>query len=47
MIKVPNLTDVNALEFSGMIQNYQLSEGEIFDFSGITEVWKQYPVCSQ
>lgn len=35
MIKVPNLIDVNALEFSGMIQNYQLSEGEIFDFSGV------------
>ena len=35
MIKVPDLNADNALAFSGLIQNYQLSEGEIFDFSNV------------
>lgn len=35
MIKVPDLTANNALEFSGELQDYQLSEGEVFDFSEV------------
>lgn len=35
MIKVPDLTADNALKFSGEIQDYQLSEGEVFDFSDV------------
>lgn len=35
MIKVPDLTADNALKFSGKIQDYQLSEGEVFDFSDV------------
>lgn len=35
MIKVPNLTAEKALEFSRMLKDYELSEEEVFDFSGV------------
>lgn len=35
MIYVPNLTVKNALEFSAKMQNYDLEEKEVFDFSGV------------
>ena len=35
MIKVPDLNAENALEFSNMIKDYPLQEGEEFDFSSV------------